>query len=126
MLIDSEFQAELNTVQGQQTFAFMKKAFKGLFYVDLSITGTTVSGQVRTGDGVAYAHAIDVLIKLYGAAVNGLLTTLGTALAGDGTVSVWVQTNTSGIFEMIAGGTGTGLVEATLNQGVTMLKTVTF
>lgn len=125
MLVDPAFQTELNTVPSQQTFTFVKKVVKGLYYVDITGGGAILTGQVKTGDGVAYNAQVNVSVRLLGDTAISATASVGTILAGAGTKELWVLTNSSGAFALSLVGTGAILVEMIPKQGVVMSQNVT-
>lgn len=118
MLVDPTFQTELGTPPTAQTFAFVKKVVKGLFYVDIQAAGSTLTCQVKTGDGLNHSAVVDVAVRTIGSGVIGVGT--GTALAGVGTNAVWLQTTSAGAFSVVITGSGSVLVECFPKQGVVM------
>jgi hypothetical protein len=125
MLVDPSFQTELNTVPSQQTFTFVKKVVKGLFYVDIAGGGGSLTCQVKTGDGINYGHVVNVSVRLLSDTVASATVTGGTILAGAGTQEMWVQTDVAGAFTLQLVGAGTVLVEITPKQGVIMSQDLT-
>jgi len=125
MLVDPGFQTELNTVPSQQTFTFVKKVVKGLFYVDISGGGAILNGQVRTGDGVAYNQQVNVSVRILGDTAITATASTGTILAGAGTKQLWILTDTNGAFVLNLTGTGAILVEMIPKQGVVMSQNIT-
>ncbi len=125
MLIHPDYQTELSTVPTQQTFAVVKKIVKGLFYVDLSGGGTVVSGQVKSGDGINHAQVVNVTVRTISDVPATMTVATGTALAGSGTNTLWLQTNSSGAFQINLSGTGQVLIESIPKQGVVMSTSLT-
>ena len=129
MLLDLDFQAVLDTPQGAQTLAFVKKVMKGLLYVDVQVSGTTLTCQVKTGDGIALAGTRNVMVRLAATdasippappVVPSVVANSGTLVAGAGTNILWVRTTAGGAFAITVTGVGPVLVELTPNQGVSM------
>lgn len=122
MLVDPAFQIELSTPQTAQTFTFVKKIVKGLFYVDILTSGSVLTCQVKTGDGQNYNNVVDVSIRTISTGVVPAVVTVNTgALKASGAGACWLQTTSSGSFSVtISGATGSVLVEAFPKQGVIM------
>lgn len=127
MLIDSDLQTELGTSQGAQTLAFVKKVMRGLLYVDIQVVSTTLTCQVKTGDGVNLLGVRNVMVRL--AATNASIPPAlpdvpivgigtGILIAGAGTNILWIKTTIGGAFSFTVTGTGPVLVELTPNQGI--------
>lgn len=125
MLVDPAFQVELGSPPTAQTFNFVKKVVKGLFYVDIHVSGSTLTCQVKTGDGENYNQIVNVSVRTISTFVPPLLgaaitVTVGTPMAGGGTSAVWLQTTSTGAFALSIVGSGQVLVEALPMQGVFM------
>lgn len=126
MLVDQGLQTDLGIPQGAQTLAFVKKVMKGLLYVDIQVAGTTLTCQVKTGDGDNLTGVSNVMIRLAATDVSipptppslpsiGMIA--GTLVAGAGSTTLWAKTNSSGALSFTVTG-GPVLVELTPNQGV--------
>lgn len=116
MLIAADVITELSTANDQsRSLNFVKKVMKGLLYIEASGSGP-VAGQVRTGDGVAKAAALDVTVRAHGAAV--VAVTVGSAKFGGGTAQCWLRTTSGGVFAVSVTGTGDVLLELTVSGGV--------
>jgi hypothetical protein len=124
-LIDSTVLTALGATNDQsRSLNFVKNIMKGLLYADLTAGSGTITGQVRTGDGVAKAAVTDVLVRVVGTAL--LTTSVGTEMVGapGGAVEVWLRTNSSGIFTVAVAGSGTVIVEAVVSGGVPTLRSI--
>jgi hypothetical protein len=127
MLVHPTFQAELNTVTNQQTFTFVKKTVKGLYFVDIySVVGTTLACQVKTGDGANATSFVDVSVRT--SSNNPFTVTVldGEPLAGNGTAACAVRSSITGAFTVSVVGTGTVFVEMTPKEGVMMSVVLVF
>ncbi len=129
MLLDSNFVTELNTPQAAQTLAFVKKVLAGLLYVDIQVSGSTLTCQIKSGDGVNHNATTNVMLRVAMSdvsvppappAVPAVSASVGTLKCGAGTNIFWIQTTSSGAFTVNVTGTGSLLIEATPNQGVAM------
>lgn len=127
MLLDPTFQSELNTSQGAQTLAFVKKVMKGISYVDIQVAATTLTCQLKTGDGVNLAEIRNVMVRLAATdtsippvppALPTISMVVGTFVAGTGSM-LWVKTTSSGALSFTVTG-GPVLVELTPSQGISM------
>jgi hypothetical protein len=99
-LVDSTYESEL-TAQGQygaQTLVFVKRLLKKILYVDVSLGGFVVSGQVKNGDGTNHAALTSVSVRLTG--LSTMAGTTGTVLAGEGTGEIIIQTLSNGTFSI--------------------------
>lgn len=126
MLVDSGFQTELGTSQGAQTLAFVKKVMKGLLFMDIQADGTTLTCQLKTGDGSNLAEVRNVMVRLAATdasippappAIPVISMIVGTLIAGSGTNILWVRTTSTGALTFVVVGNPV-LVELTPNQGV--------
>lgn len=129
MLLDTDFQTLLDTAQGAQTLAFVKKVMKGLLYVDIQVASTTLTCQVKTGDGVNLSGIRNIMVRLAATdasippappAIPSVVANTGTLIAGSGTNILWVKTTSGGAFSITVTGVGPVLVELTPSQGVPM------
>jgi hypothetical protein len=90
-----------------QTLQTVMDSIRGLT-LSIGTEGTTaanvirISGQVTDVDGTPVAAVIDMLITSTPIAGVGTMTigTKGTLKKGSGTTTVWLQTNSSGAFEI--------------------------
>lgn len=129
MLLDADFVTSLAGPFGAQTLAFVKKVVKGIHYVDVGISGGTITCQVMTGDGVARTAIVDISIRTItteavapAPQVVGLITTVtGTPMIGDGSQALWIRTLSDGTFSVSISGPGEVLVEILLSLGVPTL-----
>lgn len=129
MLIDHSLQTELNTPQGAQTLAFVTKVLKGLLYVDIQVASTTLTCQLKTGDGVNLAEVRNIMVRLAATdasippappAIPSISMITGTLIAGAGTNILWAKTTSGGAMSFTVTGGLVVLVELTPNQGVAM------
>lgn len=129
MLLDPTFATELGSPQAAQTLAFVKKVMAGLLFMDIQVAGSTLTCQVKTGDGQNKTGVQNVMIRV--AATDNAIppalpirasisVSVGTSKAGAGTNIFWVQTNSAGALTFTVSGVGTLLIELTPNQGVAM------
>jgi hypothetical protein len=121
MLVDPGFQVELSTPPTAQTFAFVKKMVKGLFYVDIQAAGSALACQVKTGDGQNYNSVVDVSIRTISSGIiPAVISVTSGVLKATGAGACWLQTTSSGAFSVTISGSGPVLVEAFPKQGVGM------
>jgi hypothetical protein len=121
MLVDPGFQLELSTPPTAQTFTFVKKVVKGLFYVDIIAAGSALACQVKTGDGQNYNGVVDVSIRTISTGiVPAVIAVTSGVLKATGAGACWLQTTSSGSFSISISGSGPVLVEAFPKQGVAM------
>lgn len=124
-LIDPAYEIVLeSTPFNANTYDFVKKVVKGLFFVDIIVVGPVLTCQVKTGDGADHAAKTNVSIRTIASIAGTITVNTGTALAGNGTSACWVQTPVSGAFEVTIGGSGNILIEITPRQGVLMYAVV--
>lgn len=120
-LIDPPYEVVLEAnAYNAATYDFVKKVFKGLFFVDIIVAGAVLTCQVKTGDGADHVAKTNVSIRVIASVAGTITVNAGTALAGDGTDACWVQTPITGAFQVTIGGTGNILVEIIPRQGVLM------
>ncbi len=124
MLVDPTFQTELGTPPTLQTFVFVKKVMKGLFYVDANVVGNSVVCQVKTGDGINVSEVTNVSVRAISDVAASISVTQGTEAGGSGD-ACWVKTTGSGAFTIAIAGSGAVLVEMIPRQGVVMSAEVT-
>lgn len=131
MLIDPELEDDLNNQYGIQTLNFVKRVFKGIFYVEATVAGgSTITCRVKRGDGSNHEAVTDVIVRTIAAepippapATEGLITVdTGDAQSGAGTTACWLKTTASGEFSVSISGSLGIVVEMTPNQGVTMMS----
>jgi hypothetical protein len=121
MLVDPSFQIELSTPPTAQTFTFVKKVVKGLFYADIQVSGSTITCQVKTGDGQNANSVIDVSIRTVASGIlPPVIAVTSGVLKATGFGACWVQTTSSGSFSATVTGIGPILVEVFPKQGVAM------
>lgn len=130
MLIDPTYAAELAASSATtSTLNFIKRVMAGLYYVDAQVSGSTVTCQVKTGDGQNYSAMANVTMKLAGTGIPvppalsappSVSMMTGSVHAGGGTNILWIQTTNTGSFSFTVGGSGSVLVDLTPNQGVSM------
>lgn len=133
MLLDPDFVSDLGSPQAAQTLAFVKRVVRALRYVDIQVSGTTLTCQVKTGDGDNLLATTDVMIKLGATGVvvppnpptpPSISVSVGTFKAGTGSNILWVQSTSTGAITFTVTGSGSILVEMTPNQGVSMLASI--
>lgn len=129
MLLDPTFVSTLNNTPGFQTLNFVKNVMKGLSYIDIQVSSTTLTCQVKSGDGqnltattnvVVQFGADDISIPPAPSTLPTISASTGIVKSGAGTNCYWVQTNSSGAFTLSIFGSGNVLVQMTPNQGVSM------
>lgn len=121
MLINPDFVSELDddSPYTDKTLAFVKKVMSGLLYVELSVGGSNVSGQVKTGDGEDYEEAVVVSIRAIPSVGSTLTPSVGTAIAGAATPALVLTTNGSGQFTVAT--VGALAVDVAPHKGVTTI-----
>lgn len=127
MLIDPDFLEELeDSIQyTERTLLFIKKIMRVFTYVEAETTGTTLSGQVKKGDGTDHEAAIDVIVRSVSDAGGLIAVTSGTAKAGDGTQACWLTTTSGGAFAVSITGVGEALLEVVPSGGVSKFFALT-
>ncbi len=125
-LVDPGFEAELTGTgsYGVQTLAFVKKALKGILYLQFSAASMVLSGQVKNGDGTNHAAETLVLVRVIG--LGTIAVTSGDAQAGDGTAEVVVKTLSTGAFSVtVTPGLGDLAAVATPSGGISTVIVLT-
>lgn len=138
MLLDQDFingLSSLSDLSRTQTLDFVKKTVRGILYANVTVSGRTVTGQLKKGDGVPHEVQGDLVVRSVAmevaplaftppdivipvAQVEGALTvTTGTSSAG-GRLASHIRTTSSGGFAFTVGGTGPVAVEVLVNGGV--------
>jgi hypothetical protein len=121
MLIDPAFVTELEaTPANTQTYVFIKKVVKAIFYVAIAAVDNVLSCQVKTGDGINCNDVFNVCVRTISDVPSTITVTQGTAIAGAGTTTCWLQTTGFGTFQLEITGTGDVLVEMVSKQGLLM------
>jgi len=121
-VINPTFLSELQGYgsQGTKTIEFLGKVLNAIKWVDLSVAGAVVSGQVKNGDGTNHSSSISVLLNAHCQNPPTMTVGTGSARAGNGTNSVWIATNASGQFTVTVAAAGSNiLVAATPENGIT-------
>lgn len=134
MLVDSSYATQLSNIpQAVPTLDFIKRVMKALRYVDIQVSGTTLTCQVKTGDGENLAAITNVMIRLAATGVAvppnppvppSISVSVGTFKAGTGSNILWIQSTNTGAFAFTVTGSGSILVELTPNQGVAMSASI--
>lgn len=133
-LIHPDFADELDFPEAERTAGFVGKALKGLHYAEFVVVGTSITGQVKNGDGENVAVVTDVIVRTVASipvaippdppppATDGLVSvTQGTAVQGAGTTTCWLRTLATGVFAVSVSGTPPILVEVVIDRGVSLL-----
>lgn len=127
-LLDPDFESELqNAAQGSgaQTLDFLKNVLKGLLYADLQVSGRTITGQIKKGDGTNHAAQVDLSVRTIAVSavapapqVEGTISVATGTSSAAGSLCAHVKTTAAGAFSVTIGGAGAVGVEVVVNKGV--------
>jgi len=117
-LIDPDYETEL--ADQAQTIAFLKKAFAGILYAELTPAGRVIAGVVKKGGGDPVTAPVVVMIQVASAGPAPITGASGPT----GLLEAVTTTDAAGVFSVTIGGLLPAGVVVTPHHGVASVVTV--